>query len=204
MLVKEILTGSFVLILIATLIWNNRRFIYLARKLPMISITTSLSSIFGGLQQFFEILYQELKGKRFIASLLGPILVIHVMSPEDLKIVFNSKVCVDKPYFGSKFVRGFSKGSLFGTLDTWQSHRRILNPFFSPQSLRSSVIPIFNRKVSILVSNIEKMKGKGEFNVFHHMTALTLETILSVMNFERDIQNQETKSRDAFITNLEK
>jgi cytochrome P450 len=181
---------------------------YLISKIPLSSYGVSIRSLFeailGDTSVLFEKIYQELNGKGLTASFLGSMVAINVLSPEDVKIVFNSKACVDKPSFLSKFFTGLSKGSLFGSVDTWHSHRRILNPFFGLQSLRTFVIPIFNRKVSILMANIEKMKGKGEFNVLHHMTALTLETILSVMEFERDIQNQETKSRDVFIENLEK
>jgi cytochrome P450 len=200
--------GSCLVLILTGLIWRNRRFIYLISKIPLSSYDVPIRSFFeailGDTSVFFENTRKELKGKGLTASFLGSMVTINVLSPEDIKIVFNSKACVDKPSFIKKIFQGGEKGSLFGPLEIWQTHRRILNPFFGLQSLRTIVIPIFNRKVSVLLSNIEKMKGKGEFNVLHHMSALTLETIFSVMEFERDIQNQETKSRDVFIENLEK
>lgn len=132
---------------------------------------------------------------------LGPILFVITKNPEDVKTVFNAKGCYDKPYF-IKFTQ-LQKGSLFGNIEYWRSHRKIMNPYFGVNGLKS-VVPIFNEKTKIMMKNAGKYEGKGEFDVFHIMTALTLETILNVMDFKVDIQHQEEKSRDAFIKNLEK
>ena len=47
-------------------------------------------------------------------------------------------------------------------------------------------------------------EGKGEFDIFYFMTALTLETILNIMELDVDIQNQKPEYRDSYIKNLEK
>lgn len=123
-------------------------------------------------------------------------------TPEDAQTVFNSKKCLDKPYF-LKFTN-LPEGSLFGNLEAWRSHRKILNPFFGTSALRVNNIPLFNKKAKILLKIVEKMEGKGEFNVFSNMIALTLETILKVMEYDVDIQNLQSEKRDVYYKMSEK
>jgi cytochrome P450 len=186
-------------------IWNKRRFIYLTSKIPLknFSITTgNFSKLFHGEGKvFFDLINETYDGTALTQTFLGHMMTINVVSTEDVQIVFNSKYCVDKPRFMKEFPK-LTQGTLFGHLEPWQSHRRILNPYFSIQALRP-VIPIFNEKVNIFMQKVKVMVGKDESNIFHHISALMLETFLTVMELENDIQNQEGEKRDSFINNLE-
>jgi hypothetical protein len=193
-------------LLLGLLIWRNWRFIYLTYKIPLSTFDISPSSIWeficGDGKVIFDKIDLGLEGTTLTKTFIGHMIMINVLSPEDTKIIMNSKYCVDKPFFMKEF-QNLSQGTLFGHLEPWQSHRKILNPYFGLQALRA-IIPIFNEKVKILMQNVKEKDGKSEFNVFHYMSALTLETFLSVMEYEKDIQNQRGESRDIFIKNLEK
>jgi cytochrome P450 len=65
------------------------------------------------------------------------------------------------------------------------------------------MIPIFNDKTDKLLENVAKMEGKGEFNIFYFMSALTLETIYKIMEFDIDIQGQKFEHRNKFIDSLD-
>ncbi|CAG9806640.1 unnamed protein product [Chironomus riparius] len=186
--------------------WDHRRFYYLAYKIP----TSSFDYSFSGIYKFFtadnktmlNILNEILNNENEIVKIwLGHILLVVANNPDDIKTIFNAKQCYDKPSF-VKVCAKIEKGSLFGYLEYWRSHRKVMNPFFGLQGLKA-LIPIFNDKSKIFIKNLEKMIDKEAFNIFHNMTALTLETILKVMEYDVDIQNQESKTRDVFIMNLD-
>lgn len=186
--------------------WDNRRFYYLASKIPQSNFDYSfkgLHRIFtADGKKIFHIAHEAFNGNEVCTKAwIGPCLFVGVVKPEDVKKVLNSKDCLDKP-FVIKFAN-IRKGSLFGDLNYWHSHRKLLNPYFGAKNLLS-IIPIFNEKVKILMDNFKKLEGKGDFNVFYSMTALTLETILKVMDYNVDIQNQKSEYRNGFIENLEK
>lgn len=205
MVVAEILI-FFVVIFVAKYFWDNRKFFHLASKIPSSDFDYSWKGIRRALRadpkSIFKMLQSSFASNTVCSKTwLGPFLFVGVVKPDDVKIILNSKECLDKPNF-VKFVNIY-KGSLFGDLPYWHSHRKILNPYFGVQALRT-VIPIFNEKVKILMENIGKMEGRGEFDVLYSMTALTLETIIKVMEYDVDIQNKKEELRDSFIKNLEK
>ncbi|XP_070505832.1 probable cytochrome P450 313a4 [Chironomus tepperi] len=195
-----------IVILVAKHFWDNRRFYYLAYKIPVGNFDYSLKGLYQILtadsKKIFHIAHEAFNGNEVCTrAWIGPSLFIGVVKPEDVKKVLNSKDCIDKP-FVIKFAN-ILKGSLFGDLNYWHSHRKLLNPYFGAKSLLN-IIPIFNEKVKILMDNFKKLEGKGDFNAFSSMTALTLETILKVMDYEVDIQNQKSEIKNALIENLEK
>ncbi|KAL7025580.1 hypothetical protein ACKWTF_013544 [Chironomus riparius] len=205
MIVLEILIFT-ILFWIIKYFWDNRRFYYLASKIPTSAFDFSFSGIYNYLtadpKMMLKLVNGSFDNKSDIAKTwLGHVLFIIANNPNDIKTIFNAKQCYDKPSF-IKFSAKMETGSLFGELEYWRSHRKVMNPFFGYQGLKT-VIPIFNEKTKILMKSLECMVDKEAFNIFHNMTALTLETILKVMEYDVDIQNQEAKSRDVFIKNLE-
>ena len=205
MIVTEILIFTLVFFVIKYF-WDRKRFFYLASKIPTSAWHFSFRGIYDIItadsKMLLKIFNTFCYSKTELAKTwLGPVLFIIPTNPDDLKIIFNAKQCYDKPNF-LKFSTKLDKGSLFGDLEYWRSHRKVMNPFFSYRGL-GTVIPIFNKKSKVLIKSLEKMVDKGDFNVFYNMTAFTLETILKVMDCDVDIQNQEAKSRDSFIKNLE-
>ena len=205
MIITEFLI-FFAVFLVAKYFWDHRRFFYLAHKIPSSSVEHSIKGVYEALNadnktvfKIFRTSFANIKVCN--KSWIGTFLFVGIVKPEDVKLVLNSKNCLNKPRF-QKFLT-CPKGSLVSDLEYWHSHRKILNPYFGSRSLQN-VIPIFNEKVKVLMSNLRKIEGEGEFNVLYSMTALTLETILKVMEYDVDIQNQKSEVRDAFIENLEK
>jgi cytochrome P450 len=205
MIVKEILLAAFI-ILIASYAWKWKRFFYLARKIPRSQFDLSWRGIYDAIyadnRMIFKMVYESFDNINGLAKTwLGPMLFVIISSPEDVKIIMNSKECLDKPYF-IRFPGPVLEGTLFGDVEFWHKHRKILDPFFGQQKLKS-LIPLFDEKSKVLAANVAKMVGKGDFEIFHYTTALTLETILNAMELEVDIQNLDSKQRDATIEGLE-
>lgn len=205
MIVTEVLffTAAF---FVAKYFWDYRRFFYLSSKIPLSSFDYSIKGLYEAMKADNKTIFAMLR-ESFANNIVctkswfGLFLFVGVVKPEDVKLVLNSKDCLDKPRF-LKFPN-MPKGSLFGDVEYWHSHRKLLNPYFGARSLQN-VIPIFNNKVKVLMKNLKKLEGKEEFNVLYSMTALTLETIIKVMEFDVDLQNQKSEVRDVFIENLEK
>ncbi|XP_070502889.1 uncharacterized protein [Chironomus tepperi] len=205
MIVLEILIFTIVFWILKHF-WNSRRFYYLAYKIPTSTFDFSFRGIYNFItadsRMMLKLINESFENESDITKTwLGKELFIIPNNPDDVKIIFNSKHCYDKPNF-VKFSSALPKGSLFGDLEYWRSHRKVMNPFFGYQGLRT-VVPIFNEKTKILIKSLETMVDKEAFNIFHNMTALTLETIMKVMEYDVDIQNQEATIRDVFIKNLE-
>ena len=196
-----ILTAAF---FVAKYFWDYRRFFYLAHKIPLSKFDYSLKGIYRAItadnKTIFKMIGDSWAGEHTSKTWLGPLLFVLIKKPEDVKTVLNSKDCLDKPKL-IKFLN-IPKGSLFGDVEYWHSHKRILNPYFGTKSLQNA-IPIFNEKIKVLMSNLEKIEDNGEFNALNLMTALTLETVMKVMEYDVDLQNQKSEVRDVFIENTE-
>jgi cytochrome P450 len=206
MIIKEILLGVAV-VLIARFAWKWKRFFSLARKIPRSQFDLSWKGVRDVINAdnriVFKMIYESFDNVNGLAKTwLGPMLFVIISSPEDVKIVMNSRDCLDKPYF-VRYPGPIIEGSLFGDLKFWHSHRKILDPYFGQQKLKH-FLGLFDEKSKILTGNIARKLDQGEFDVFHHMTALTLEIILNAMELEVDIQNLESKLRDVTIQGLEK
>ena len=190
-------------VLIAKYFWENRLYYYLAYKIPTSSFDRSLKGLYTALtgdnKTVFKLIHDAYNNINVCSKTCVGTMFVGIIKLNDVKLVMNSKYCLDKPYF-LKFAKLY-QGSLFGHIEYWQSHRKIMNPFFGIQTLRS-LFPIFNEKSKILVQSLKDKEGKNEFDVLHFMTALTLETIMKVMEYDFDLQNKESKSRDVFIENL--
>lgn len=174
-------------------------------KIPWSNFDWKLTSIYkaitAGNEEIFQMAHETFKNIDICMKTFVGYFFVVIFRPEDLKKVINMKECYDKPFF---FRFAFlDKGSLFGKFEYWESHRKILNPYFGLQGLRT-VIPIFNEKAKILVKNLKEKVDQKEFDVLHYNTALTLETIMKVMEYDYDIQNQERKKRDEPIEYLVK
>ena len=203
MIVTEIL--FFVALFMAIkLLWQQRRFLYLASKIPKSNFDFSLKGIYKFLtadsKELFEMSYGSFNDTEgTVKTWLGHVLMVIIGNPEDVKIVMKSKDCIDKPKF-MKFFRA-PDGVLFGDYEPWHAHRKILNPYFNVQGVKA-FIPIFNEKSKKLMNCIKNMEGKGEFDVFYYLTALALETVMKVMEYDTEIINTGSENRKAYVKYL--
>lgn len=192
-------------ILLANYLWSKRKYIYLAYKLPFNDQKYDLQALKDIInadgKSLFDFAYNSIKNVETISKTFhGPLLLVVLADPDDVKVVMTSKDCLDKSSI-MKFAN-INQGSLFGTLEAWQRHRKIMEPYFGLLSMKN-FIPLFNEKSLIQTRNLSKNLGKKEFDIFHDMTALTLETVLNAMELDIDIQNMEEEERDIPIKCLE-
>lgn len=193
------------LILLLNYLWSKRKFINLAYQLPFSDHKYNLQALKDIInadgKKLFEMAYDSIKNVETISKTFhGPLLLVVLEDPDDVKLVMTSKDCLDKSSI-MKFAN-INQGSLFGTLEAWQRHRKIMDPYFGALSMKN-FMPLFNEKSLILTRNLSKYLGKKEFDIFHDMTALTLETVLNAMELDIDIQNMDEEERDIPIKCLE-
>jgi cytochrome P450 family 4 len=189
--------------------WEQKRFFQLASKIPTISFSfgflkTIIPIIFfkPNMVDFFDQFHEIIsKSERISKIWFGPILQVFVTEAEDVKVVLNSKDTLDNPYF-FEFIN-LHEGTIFATtVEKWQSHRKILNPYFGAQKLQG-FLPIFNEKSRILLKLLENHQDKEEFDIFYYFSAYSLETILKTSELDVDIQHMKHEQRDSFSKNFD-
>jgi cytochrome P450 len=174
----------------------HRRFFLLLLKIPATSfpiriiIKSILSFNISELHHKMMDIFKNINGLTVLWFLHKP--VVCVTLPEDLKIVLNSKHCQSKPSFITALIGEHSENMFFGSADVWRSHRRILNPYFTSQAV-PSLFPIIKDRVGAMMKMMEKKEHRSEFNIYSVMAAMSLESILSVIELEMDIQGRSAK-----------
>jgi hypothetical protein len=197
--ITELLIFSAVTFLSAIL-WQNRRFLYLAKKIPTIKFSVIKNFRWKiDNRGVFKLIYDHIwQVKDLGKAWLGTQLFVVVASPEYAKVVMNK--CLEKPWMVD-FLK-LEKSVLFGSGELWHTHRKIMSPFFGVNTVKN-LIPMFEKNVKTLLDNVSEKCEKGEFDVFNFMAALTLETVLKAMELDTDLQNQSHEVRDVAIENLE-
>lgn len=147
----------------------------------------------------FNILYDNVKASKheITKGFVGFHTGIVVKSPTLAKIVMTR--CLDKSNL-MDFV-GLKRSVLFGSGDDWKVQRKVISHYFTSLSIQK-LIPLFDVKSDVLMESLGRVKC--EFDVFNFIAALTLETVLSNMGLDVDLQLQDTEIRDVAIENFEK
>lgn len=127
---------------------------------------------------------------------MGPELLVYVHTPKNIQKVLNSKECLDKPAFFRFFK--LPQGTVFGHVEPWRRHRKILNPGFSLENLKT-FLPLFDAKSKKLIK-IFNSKCGSQFDVYPHMLNFFLEaTLNAIFDYDVDIQKEENKDKFADI-----
>jgi cytochrome P450 len=58
----------------------------------------------------------------------------------------------------------------------WKRHRKIISPAFN-QRVLDGFVEVFGSQSTIMVEELDKLVGKGEFDVFHVVSKTTLNII---------------------------
>lgn len=130
---------------------------------------------------------------------LGPELLVFVHTPENIQKVLNSKECLDKPSF-YRFFR-IPQGTLFGHVEPWKRHRKILNPGFSLENLKN-FLPLFDEKSKKLIKIFDSKCNESQFDVYPHMICFFLEATLNAI-FDYDVNIQMDANKDNFAQILD-
>lgn len=107
---------------------------------------------------------------------IGPTLYLLTADPEEVQAILNAPQCLnrDKTY---KYVRPLmGDGLVTLPADKWKEHRRMINPTFNRQVLKSYV-PIFNKETNTLAKLLANEIAKGAFDIYKYMDRCTLDTI---------------------------
>jgi cytochrome P450 len=148
---------------------------------------------------YFNVIYKNLKEdeNNFVKFWHGPKLIIFIKYPTHAIKVFNE--CLNK---GALYDFVDLKGSIvFGSGKVWKTQRAALNRHFSTLAIRK-LFSMFDEKSEILVKNLEKNCDAGEFDVFYPIAGLTLESILTAMGSDVDLQNAKEEERDKPVLSL--
>lgn len=164
-------------------------------QIPFIGIAAKFA--IADEKQFFKIMCEDNEeefNKSPIKIWFGTELIVFVNTPEHIKAVFNSKECLDKPSFIK--IRDFQKGTIFGNIDYWQNHRKILNPSFNVKILKSFV-RIFDDQSKKLVKVLQTKCDGSEIDIFCEASGLFLESILATsLNLNVDIIGNESWKKE--------
>lgn len=174
------------------------KFLKMVNKIPdssgLIPFIGILPQLIGAdLHDLYKIFIKYEKTVKGVGKFwMGHEVLVLVNSPDNMQKVLNSKECLDKPAFFKYF--GIERGSLFGSLEAWRVHRKVLNPGFNPQLLKSFV-SVFDRKSRNLIKSFHSKCDQEEFDVFPQMSAFFLDTILTAaLDLDVDILNDSKKN----------
>jgi cytochrome P450 len=124
--------------------------------------------------------------------------MISLTDPEDIKIVFNSDNCIDKPSFVYNALTGY--GLVAHNGDVYKTHRKAINPLFTPKALQN-YIPEINRQVVKFLKNFDANLTDKIFDVSEETLLYTFQLSLKVFF---GIEDMERKTCLNFIDNTEK
>ncbi|CAH2092169.1 unnamed protein product [Euphydryas editha] len=119
---------------------------------------------------------------------LGTKLLIFLTDPNDVEVILNSHVHIDKASEYRFFKPWLGEGLLISSGEKWRSHRKMIAPTFHINILKSFV-NIFNQNSKNVV---EKMKGEvGKvFDVHDYMSGVTVDILLeTAMGITKDTQD---------------
>lgn len=161
-------------------LWRNRRFLLAASRIPG---PPGFPPLLGGIYQFYGKTDVELAtalldiSQRYTSPVkfwLGPLLMVVVDRPEDLKIVLNSQHCLDKvdPY---RFFR-VDLGLFAAPKELWKRHRKVLMPAFGPKVV-DGFLPTFAKTSRSLCKELERFLPAGEVNIQYQVEKCALKSI---------------------------
>lgn len=120
------------------------------------------------------------------------IMAIVVNSPEMIQKVFNSDICMEKPYIAYKLFN-LDNGLLSSRYPRWKHDRRFFNNSFKISTLQT-FIPIFIETADKLTNEIAKHVDGDSFNILDYTIRCTLKMICSTSLGMKisDAENEET------------
>lgn len=162
--------------------WRNRRYYELIRKIPKTDGHLPIIGVahrFVGLDnaQAYELIKDIAKPGPVSpkGAWLGPTeFILTIDNVDQVNQTLTSKYCVDRPTINQLTL--MDHGILFASGEIWKTHRKMIDPAFNTNVLRS-FYPIFNATAKSL---IEKLEGKvnQEFELYDFVAPFALQNIL--------------------------
>ncbi|XP_026491077.2 cytochrome P450 4g15-like [Vanessa tameamea] len=119
---------------------------------------------------------------------LGTKLLIFLSDPDDVEVILNSQVHIDKASEYRFFKPWLGEGLLISSGEKWRSHRKMIAPTFHINILKSFV-GIFNQNSKNVVEKMRTETGKV-FDVHDYMSGVTVDILLeTAMGITKDTQD---------------
>ncbi|CAD0198717.1 unnamed protein product [Chrysodeixis includens] len=120
---------------------------------------------------------------------LGSNLIVFLTDPNDVEVILNSNVHIDKSTEYKFFKPWLGEGLLISTGDKWRSHRKMIAPTFHINILKSFV-SVFNQNSKNVVDKMKGEMGKV-FDVHDYMSGVTVDILLeTAMGITRKTQDE--------------
>ncbi|XP_047986306.1 cytochrome P450 4d8-like isoform X1 [Leguminivora glycinivorella] len=129
-------------------------------------------------------------------------LYVVIADPAIAEVVLKS--CLDKDDTTMKFVRNLvGNGNFVAPVSIWRPRRKILAPIFSIKNL-NCFVPIFAQQSEIMVQQLAKEAGNGDFSFWKYITTYTFDAICKT-SLGVDLNSQQQSNHpflEAFETAL--
>nr|QOL02379.1 cytochrome P450 4g15-like protein [Glyphodes pyloalis] len=196
--VTRILLYTFAVLATALWIWNHRqkqtRFYKLGNKIPGPDTLPLLGNAHLALgKNSSEIMALAMEFAQRFSSVtrvwLGPKLYIFLTEPDDVEVILNSHVHIDKAEDYKYFEPWLGEGLLISSGEKWRSHRKMIAPTFHINILKSFIGP-FNQNSRNVVEKMRREMGKV-FDVHDYMSGVTVDILLeTAMGITRETQDK--------------
>ncbi|KAM3968055.1 LOW QUALITY PROTEIN: uncharacterized protein ACR2FA_005074 [Aphomia sociella] len=120
---------------------------------------------------------------------IGSNLVVFLSNPDDVEVILNSQIHIDKSTEYRFFKPWLGEGLLISTGGKWRSHRKMIAPTFHINILKSFV-STFNQNSKNIVTKMRSQMGKM-FDVHDYMGTVTVDILLeTAMGITKKAQDE--------------
>ncbi|XP_075972264.1 cytochrome P450 4g15-like [Anticarsia gemmatalis] len=124
-----------------------------------------------------------------VRAWIGSKLIVFLVDADDVEIILNSQVHIDKASEYRFFKPWLGEGLLISSGNKWRSHRKMIAPTFHINILKSFV-GIFNQNSKNVVEKLQSEVGKT-FDVHDYMSTATVDILLeTAMGITRKTQDE--------------
>ncbi|XP_037297391.1 cytochrome P450 4g15 [Manduca sexta] len=134
--------------------------------------------------------YAKLYGS-VIRAWLGSKLIIFLLDADDIEIILDSQIHIDKSAEYRFFKPWLGDGLLISSGDKWRSHRKMIAPTFHINILKS-FIDVFNSKSKKVVEKMQVEIGRT-FDIHEYMNDVTVDILLeTAMGITRRVEDKSS------------
>ncbi|KAL5278632.1 hypothetical protein ACFFRR_003330 [Megaselia abdita] len=116
--------------------------------------------------------------------------MVAISNPDDVEIILNSQVHLEKAEEYRFFKPWFGNGLLISKGDHWRHHRKVIAPAFHQNVLKSFMSTFYENSLNV-VDRMKKEVGRV-FDVHDYMSETTVDILLeTAMGIQRSAQNNQ-------------
>ncbi|XP_013185532.2 cytochrome P450 4g15 [Amyelois transitella] len=124
-----------------------------------------------------------------VRAWLGNRLYVFIQNPDDIEVILNSQIHIEKSDEYDLFKPWLGEGLLISKGNKWRTHRKLIAPTFHINILKS-FISVFNQNSVNVVKKMKREIGKT-FDVHDYMSETTVDILLeTAMGITRKTQDE--------------